>query len=365
MGRKLLHIARSFCIEGEPESIVPYGSGHIHDSFLLTTGKPGQASYLLQRINTFVFKDVGKLTFNFLLVTGHIGRKIREAGKDSFVPHVLTLIPTRNDMHYFQDIEGKYWRMFHFIKDARTYERPPTTHLAYQGGRGFGNFIRLLSDLRPKSLYITIPTFHDLSYRIRKLTLSIDYDKFGRCYSVIPEIGFALEQVKALKEIPDLGELGKLPQRITHNDTKINNILFDGNDNILAIIDLDTMMPGFIHYDYGDAIRTFANTGREDEANLDKVSMDIPLFEAFTRGFLEETGSLMNKDEKETLAKGPLLLTYIMGIRFLTDYLSGDVYYKTSYPSHNLDRARAQFKLLEDMKAKLPLMDETIRKWLE
>jgi hypothetical protein len=363
--QRLFYIATSFRIDGTPESIFPHGTGHIHDSFLVRTGKPAGDCYLLQRINHSVFRNIQELTDNLLLITNHIGRKIKEAPEDICIQQSLTCVPARDGRNYFPDDEGKYWRMFHFIRDARTYEHPPTTHLACQGGKGFGAFIRLLSDLQPGRLRITIPDFHDLSSRIGKLTESMRMDAACRKQHVAAEIDFTLWHADALKQIQELGRKGRLPLRITHNDTKINNILFDKDDNILAVIDLDTVMPGYIHYDYGDAVRTFANSGREEETDLARVTLDMDIFEAFTRGFLEETGSLLNKDEKETLAKGPLLLTYIMGIRFLTDYLSGDVYYKISYLSHNLDRARAQFRLLEDMKAKLPLMEETIRKCLE
>ena len=252
--------------------------------------------------------------------------------------------------------------MFVFIPDHRSYDIVDTPDKAYEGGKAIGRFQALLADLSGKPLYETIPNFHNITKRLESFSKSLNADKSGRAKSSLQEIDFVLKRTEKMKIILKLGEEGKIPLRITHNDTKFNNILLDKHDKALCIIDLDTVMPGFVHYDFGDAIRTAANDAAEDEKDLSKVRLNTGLFKAYAEGYLSETRDTLNNVEKEYLAFAPILITYTMAVRFLTDYLDGDIYYKIHHEQHNLQRAKAQLKLVRSMEEQYSDMQSIIRK---
>ncbi len=349
MDYDLRSIIKNFKIEGTFLDAQPYGSGHIHDTFLIRTVEEAADDYLLQRINHYVFKNVTHLMSNIERVTKHIQKKISLSSESKAERECLTFIPAKGEKYYYQDSSGNYWRVCIFIDHSFSYDVVDSPEKAYAGGRAFGKFLALLADLSPDSLYETIPDFHNVEYRLDKFHQTVKKDPVQRVREASQEIEFVLVREEEMKCIIRLGREGKIPKRVTHNDTKFNNILFDDAGNVLCVTDLDTVMPGYIHYDFGDAIRTTTNTGAEDEQDLSKVSMDIQLFEAFSRGFLEETRAFLTETEIEFLAFSGKLLAFTIGLRFLTDFIDGDKYFKIHRHGHNLQRARAQFKLLQSM----------------
>ena len=342
-------IIAHFSTEGEGFEISSFGSGHINDTFLVKSKSGQHAGYLLQKINSFVFKNIDGLMNNMLYVVNHLKQKVSLAGGNPD-KEVLTLIPTKSGKYYFQDNEENYWRMTCFLSNTISYDLVTTKQQAEQGGVAFGRFQYLLSDLDPKVLIDTIPDFLNIEKRQHDFKQAIANNKLGRLASVKFEIDYLNSWSVPMNEIPKLGRAGILPVRITHNDTKFNNILLDQQNNIQCVIDLDTVMPGYAAFDFGDAIRSIINTTVEDEADLDKIQLNVPLFEEFTKGYLSQTQSFLTEHELKSLVMGVLLLPYMQSIRFLTDYLEGDVYYKTYFEGHNLQRTRAQmqlFKMLE------------------
>jgi hypothetical protein len=353
-------IAGRFGTKGIIGEVRPHGGGHINDSYQLVNKAAGQPDYLLQRVNHYVFKDVDLLMRNMALVTDHIAEKLRREGAEELERRMLRIIPTKNGKSYFIDPDGNYWRVLNFISDHVAFDSTRDPELAYEGARMFGGFTRMLSDLPASSLGETIPRFHNLKWRLSNLREGIRDDKAGRLKLVKEEVRYVESSEKLMTTIQDLGEKGAIPDRVTHNDTKINNVLFDRDHRGLCVIDLDTVMPGYVHYDFGDGIRTFTNTGEEDDEELDRITMDLALFEAFASGFLDSTRDILTRTEVETLVYAGLLFPFIMGVRFLTDYLAGDVYYKIKHKEHNLVRARAQFKLAQDGEAKLEKLKEIV-----
>lgn len=361
MKHNLREIVYNFKTEGTYLEAKRYGSGHIHDTYLVRTSEEASDDYLLQRINHHVFRNVHHLMSNIEKVTKHIQRKITEIPESEATIKCLTFIPAKDGKYYYQDSSRNSWRMIVFIPDSRSYDIVDSPAKAYAGGKAFGRFQSLLADLSPESLYETIPDFHNIERRLEIFYETVREDPVKRVNEVPQEIEFIVARAEEMKCINRLGREGKIPKRVTHNDTKFNNILFDSNDNPLCVIDLDTVMPGYIQYDFGDVIRTAANTGAEDERDLNKVSMDIRLFGALSKGFLEETKAFLTKTETEYLAFGAKLLTFMIGLRFLTDFLDGDRYFKVQYEYHNLQRARTQFKLLRSMEEQYGKMQEIIK----
>jgi hypothetical protein len=355
-------IASQFATAGTIRDVLVHGGGHINDSYHLVNGIPDQPDYLLQRVNHYVFKDVDLLMRNMAVVTDHIRAQLEEQGAEDLERKSLSITPTRNGKSYFLDPDGNYWRVLNFIKDHVVYESASDPDIAHEGARMFGGFTGMLSDLSASGIGETIPKFHNLKWRLSNLKESIRNDRAGRLASVKDEVSYVESSVKLMTTIQDLGETGAIPERITHNDTKINNVLFDRNNRGLCVIDLDTVMPGYVHYDFGDGVRTFTNTGKEDDADLDRITMDIELFEAFASGFLDSTRDILTETETDTLVYAGLLFPFIMGVRFLTDYLDGDVYYKIKHKEHNLVRARAQFRLAQDGESKLDRLREIIKR---
>ncbi|MDB5009308.1 MAG: desulfatase [Mucilaginibacter sp.] len=347
--QNLKEIVHHFNIDGEVEYIKHYGSGHINDTYHVINTNQALPDYLLQRINSYVFKNVPLLISNIEIVTSHIKNKLKNIEGSFPDKQVLTLIKTQTGTSYFKDAEGNYWRMYIFLKDTLSYDVVTTVKQANEGGKAFGAFQSLISDLNAKLIGETLPDFHNIEMRLAKFKNALHEDSENRAGTIFSEIKFVTDREKSMCAILELGRNGKLPLRITHNDTKFNNVLLDKKNRAQCVIDLDTVMPGYIAYDFGDAIRTIVNTVSEDEADISKIDVNLDLFKAFTKSFLKETARFLTHEEINSLPMGALLLPYIMGVRFLTDYLEGDKYYKIHFPGHNLQRTRAQFQLLKKL----------------
>ncbi|MFB9864402.1 phosphotransferase enzyme family protein [Rufibacter immobilis] len=355
-------VLAQFNLQGTVGRVEPFGSGHIHDTFYVETLENNSPDYLLQRINHHVFKDVAAVMKNIELVTRHLRQRLVSIRGGRPDLEVLTLIPTHQQKSFYKDGEESSWRLFLFLKGTRGYDQVQTEQQAYEGGRAYGKFQALLTDLPVHHLQETIADFHNIQSRYRLFQAALEKDPKGRAKDVVAEIQFARGREAQMSQILKLGQEGKLPIRITHNDTKFNNVLLDADDRAQCVIDLDTVMPGYVAYDFGDAIRTIVNTASEDEKDLDKIHVNLGLFENFTRGYLEETTSFLTQGELDSLVLGVTLLPFLMGLRFLTDYLDGDNYYKTEFESHNLQRARAQFRLVELLEEKQQYLHNTIQK---
>lgn len=348
------NIYRQFVLDGNPISCEPYGNGHINHTYLLLTDAPH--AYILQGLNTTVFQDIPGLMRNLIAVTDHLRRQ------DSDPRHVLTLVPTVDGKPYLATEDGQYWRLYEFVTDSLCLEQPESTDDLLQSGVAFGRFQNQLADFPAETLTETIPRFHDTPHRYELLRQAVHENRAGRLLEVQYELGFYLMHEHEAATLMEMCRRGELPLRVTHNDTKLNNVMLDQTLRTpLCVIDLDTVMPGLAANDFGDSIRFGASTAAEDERDLSKVSMSLELFEAYTRGFLGECGKRLTRSEVETLPMGAKLMTLECGVRFLTDYLNGDCYFHISRPSHNLDRARTQMKLVQDMEAKWDRMQQIVR----
>ncbi len=353
-------IISNFCTEEGSYDFELYGSGHINESFYVKNRNGGKRDYLLQRINHYIFKDVPGLMNNIKLVTDHLRDKLKDVPGASEDKEVLKLIPTKDNQYYYKDIQGNYWRMYDFLHCNR-YDVLETEQQAYEGGKAFGKFQAMLSDLDAKILIETIPNFHNIEARLRRFNESIIADVAGRVKELTPEITFVQERSQKMLSILGLNGGSELPLRIIHNDTKFNNVLLDKTDKAQCVIDLDTVMPGYVAYDFGDAIRTIINTAAEDEEDLEKIQLNIPLFAAYTKGYFKEAGFFLTSQEVESLLKGALLIPYEQIVRFLTDYVEGDTYYKIHFPTHNLQRTRAQIELLTKLEQQFDVLDEILQ----
>jgi hypothetical protein len=339
-------IISNFLIRGDYAGCKPYGSGHIHDTFFIRTGQKEMPDYILQKINNNIFRDIPALMENIQIVTSHIRKRLISIPGSNPDRETLMCIPAINGQLYYQDSQSDYWRVYQYINDSYTYQKVSDVHQAFEAGRVIGRFQALLSDLNT-NLHETIPGFHDLYKREMEFDKAVMDDPLNRLMNIRQEYSFVKEQSNKLREMSDeLYTLG-MPVRVTHNDTKFNNILFDSDGRALCLIDLDTVMPGYIHYDYGDAVRTLANTVIEDEEDLKKVHFNVKVFKAFNRGYLQEVMSFITSEEKKWLPFSPNYMTFVIGLRFLTDYLNGDKYFKIYRPEHNLQRARVQFRLIQ------------------
>ena len=339
-----------------------YGNGHINDTFLLRCNTPEnqEKKYILQRMNHDIFKNPPQLMENVVHVTTYLRKIILSQGGNP-ERETLHVCKTLDGANWYQDSAHNYWRMFSFIERSMCLEKVESEKDFYDSAVAFGNFQRLLSDFPAHTLHETIPNFHNTPSRFLDFKAAVERDKLGRAKQAEAEISFALEREKDTDVLTKLLKEGKLPLRVTHNDTKLNNILFDADTKkALCVIDLDTVMPGLSHYDFGDSIRFGASTGAEDEKDLSKIELDLSLFEAFTMGYLEGCAGSLTDLEIEMLPMGAKLMTYECGIRFLADFLDGDVYFKIHRDGHNLDRARTQFKLVADMEKKWGEMAEIV-----
>lgn len=352
-------ILTHFQIDG-PFTVQPFGSGHVHDTFRVRDAQ--DASFLLQRINHAVFTDVEGMMRNIHRVTQHLTAALSDH------PSLTTfrLVLTRQKELFYRDTTGNYWRVFTFIDGGVAYDITPSAAPAREAGHAFGQFQTLLLDLPGEPLIETIPKFHHLANRLTYFEQAFASDTAHRASQVALEVAFVRQRVPELLRLHQLIDTGRIPLRITHNDTKLNNVLLDPvSHRVRAVVDLDTVMPGSVLHDFGDAIRTVASTAAEDEADLRQVQFHLPYYEAFAAGYLSETCRLLTAEEITYLPLSARYMTFIMGLRMLTDYLAGDTYYKTAYATHNLDRARNQFRLIEQMETQHNAMVQVVQKLVE
>ncbi|UJF18493.1 phosphotransferase [Vibrio sp. SS-MA-C1-2] len=359
--KNLVHTAKQFLPDSDILSIEPFGTGHINDTFQVMI-KDESDSFILQRINHHIFPNVPKLMDNIGKVTNHLRNKFHHLPNKDPKKNTLTFIPCLTDALYYQDVHGDYWRMMETISPATSYDKVDTQAQAFQAAVGIGEFQALLSDFNGDALYEVIPDFHNMTTRLNTFYQVIEKNPVNRVELAKEMIEFVELRAELMQTLVHLGDKNQLPIRVTHNDTKINNVLLDQEDNALCVIDLDTVMPGFVHYDFGDAIRTSTNTGAEDDSNLDNVEMDIDLFRAYTEGFLSQTVEILTPIEIEYLPLSAKIMTFIIGLRFLTDYLDGDNYFKVHHEHHNLQRAKAQFKLVQSMERQFDDMKDIVTK---
>ncbi|MGA3160126.1 MAG: aminoglycoside phosphotransferase family protein [Terracidiphilus sp.] len=339
--------ARQFQIDGEFRSAARYGSGHINDTYCVVFEQAGATTrFIVQRINQGIFRNPAALMENIYRVTSHLAAQA--AGEPESERRVLTLIPACDGRAWHMDAGGNYWRAYRFIEGARTYDAVEFAEQAFEAAKAFGRFQQQLANLPAPRLHDTIPDFHNTPKRFIALEEAIGADVAGRANQARREIAFALARKPMASVLLD----ANLPERVTHNDTKFNNVLLDdATGEGICVVDLDTVMPGLALYDFGDMVRTTTCAALEDERELSKVTMQFDLFEVLARGYLQSAGGFLTKEEKQHLAFSGKLITFEQGIRFLTDYLAGDTYYKIQREGQNLDRCRTQFKLIESIEA--------------
>ena len=353
-----------FNFKGEFSDVKEFGSGHINKTFLVSFNNNGsEQKYILQQLNANVFQNIDCLMKNVFAVTSYLRSVIKKNGGDPD-RETLHYIRTKDGKEYYYDAENKtYFRAYIFVRDSISYNMAENADMFKSSGEAFGKFQRLLSDFKAEELTETIPHFHDTLWRYKnEFVPALEKNLSGRLDTCKDEIDFVNKYADEMGKLTSMTEKGELPLRVTHNDTKLNNVMFDKDTNkCICVIDLDTVMPGLALYDFGDSIRFGASTAAEDETDLDKVEMDLDYFKAYAEGFLGEAGKYFNQAEIDNLAFAAKLMTLECGMRFLTDYINGDVYFKTDYPEHNLDRARNQFKLVADMDSKMDKMEEIIK----
>jgi hypothetical protein len=358
-------IAEKFCISGKFVSATPYGSGHINDTkLIITETENGEVRYILQKINKNVFRDPAGLMENFANVTEFLRSAIEKAGGDP-MRETLNVIKTKDGKNFYLSEAGNFWRMLAFVENSMSYDKVEKPEQFYQSAVAFGNFQYMLRDFPAETLTETIVNFHNTEDRVRLFREALEKDACGRAAEVSAEVDFVLSRTEFASTFERAHKEGKLPLRVTHNDTKLNNILFDKDSGeALCIIDLDTIMPGYSVNDFGDSIRFGATTALEDERDLSKVNFDISLYELYVKGFIEGVRGGLTECEMEFLPTAAIMMTFECGTRFLTDYLCGDTYFRTSRPGQNLDRARNQFKLVSDMEARIDEMRAIVKKYL-
>lgn len=370
--RILEDVIEQFSVDGQILSIEEYGSGHINDTYLVrleenTEGEPQQGAeekkYILQRMNTEIFKNPDELMENITGVTAFLEKKIRARGGDPS-RETLHVIPTRAGESYYHAAEGTCYRMYDFIRNATSFDAVKKPEDFYESAVAFGNFQSLLADYPAETLHETIPDFHNTGKRYQAFQQAVKEDVCKRAAAAQPEIAFVLDREKEMTVLTDALARGELPLRVTHNDTKLNNIMIDNaTGKGICVIDLDTVMPGLSVNDFGDSIRFGANTAVEDEPDVSKVSLDLKLYELYVKGFLEGCKGALTKEELAMLPMGAKMMTLECGMRFLTDYLQGDVYFKIHKENHNLIRCRTQFALVADMERKWEQMREIVEKY--
>ena len=355
----LMEAAASFATQGEVKSCERYGNGHINDTFLLTCDR----RYILQRMNTEVFQNPQALMENIEGVTSYLRQSVIKNGGDPD-REALTLVRAKDGKSFYVDSQGGYWRVYLFIENATGYDQVKNPDDFYQSGCSFGRFQGLLAGYPADKLWETIPDFHNTPKRFETFKKAVEEDVCGRAANVQEEIAFVMDRAEKMGTAQRMLSQGELPLRVTHNDTKLNNILIDkATGEGICVIDLDTVMPGLACNDFGDSIRFGANHSAEDEKDLSKVNFDLGLFESYTRGFLAGAGGVISEQEKEYLPWGAKLMTLECGMRFLTDYLEGDHYFAVHREGQNLDRCRTQFKLVSDMEKCWKQMKDIICKY--
>ena len=346
-------LTAAFALDGNPISWREFGHGHINSTFKITTDTG--AEYVLQKINKYVFRNPPRLMSNVVAVTDYLRQRVEDPKM------ALHVIMTKRGHAYYRDGEGDFWRMYDFLHGF-CLDAPESDEDFYQSGVAFGRFQELLSDFPAETLVETIPEFHNTVDRYAQFKASVEADPLDRVSGVREEVDFVLAHEEVGSTLQKMRESGELPLRVTHNDTKLNNVMLDRKTRkALCVLDLDTVMPGLSAHDFGDSIRFGAATAAEDEQDLNKMSLDLHMFEVYTRGFLEAATKLTDK-EVEMLPMGALIMTLEVGLRFLKDYIDGDLYFKTAYPEHNLVRARTQLKLVADMEKKMEDMNRIVAK---
>jgi thiamine kinase-like enzyme len=353
---KLKKIVALF-VSGNEIHVAPLGAGHINDSYKASVdGK----EFVLQRINHAIFKNVPELQNNIVRVTSHIRAKLIEKGVTDIERRVLNLVPAKDGKMFHKDEDGNYWRLMDFITNSKSFDSI-SPDLAEKTGEAFGEFQSMLADMPGGPLYEIIPNFHNIESRLETFRISVEKNIAGRLSEVQDLVDNIEKRAEEMCLPEKLHREGKLPKRTNHCDTKVNNVLFDsGGKEVLCVVDLDTVMPGYVLSDFGDFMRTGANNGKEDDTDLDNVSINLSIFEAYTKGYLKTAKGFLTNTEIENLALGAKLLTYMQTVRFLTDYLDGDTYYKIKSPKHNLERSLAQFKLLQSMEENFSGMQKIV-----
>lgn len=358
----IMEILENFEFDGEFKAVKEFGSGHINKTFLATyIQSDGEQRYVVQKINTTVFKNPDELMENVFAVTDFLREKLTEIGGDP-ERGTLHFVKTRDGDNYLKTADGECYRAYIYVRNSVSYDYADSPELFKKSGEAFGKFQRLLADFPAKTLHETIPNFHNTDWRfdnefLPSLFAADDY-LLKECED---DIEFVTKRRDDMEILTSLADKGELPLRVTHNDTKLNNVMFDKDtDECVCVIDLDTVMPGLALYDFGDSIRFGASTASEDEPDLDKVSLDLDYFKAYAEGFLSEAGDILSYREKRQLAFAAKIMTLECGMRFLTDYLNGNIYFNVKYDKHNLIRARNQFKLVKDIEEKLDEMNKII-----
>jgi effector-binding domain-containing protein/thiamine kinase-like enzyme len=357
MKTDLIKIAEQFQLEGKVKEVTPLGEGFINDTFMVTM-EENATRYILQRKNKRVFSPIPAMMENIQKVCSHIKEKVKKAGGDP-MREAMTIIPATDGNLYYMDDDEEFWAVSLFIDDTIAYEAAETPELAYAGGKGIGKFQALVSDLNDPLTDI-LPGFHNIRIRYEQWDRVLAKDPAGRKSLVETEIGWIESRRNEMMKYWELVEKGTIPTRVSHNDTKINNILFNKQNEVLCVIDLDTVLSSTVLNDFGDAMRFYTNTGKEDDTNLENVSMNLDIFKAFTKGYLEEAASFLTDKEIEYLAFSARYITYEQVLRFLMDYIDGDNYYKIKYSDHNLVSARAQYKLLTSMEEQYDEMKKAV-----
>ncbi|MCD8154267.1 MAG: aminoglycoside phosphotransferase family protein [Clostridiales bacterium] len=362
--QEIYEIFKQFSPDSHPSEIVLYGNGHINDTYRVTCPASGGGKhYILQKMNREVFQYPVRVMENICGVTGWLKHKIRENGGDEF-RETLTFLNVKDGRPYYRDNMGEYWRACLFIENAECYDMAKNERDFYQSAVAFGHFQHLLADYPAETLYETIPEFHNTEDRYRKFEQAVSADPCGRRAAVMDEIRFVRQRRELCPVLREMQRKGELPVRVTHNDTKLNNVMIDhSTGKAICVIDLDTVMPGLSAYDFGDSIRFGAATAGEDERDLSRMSFSLTLYEAYVRGFLEGCQNALTERELDMLPMGAIVMTYECGMRFLTDFLEGDHYFKTHREGHNLDRARTQFKLVREMEEKQAQMRDIVTKY--
>ncbi len=360
--QQLTDISRQFQIYGQIMHAETCKIGHINETYSATYDQGGTCvRYIHQKINQNVFKNPGAVMDNVMRVTTHIRGKLEEQGANNLTRRSLTIVPTRKGDSFFRDAEGNFWRTFVFVEGVQTFESVQSAKQAFEAGKAFGTFQSLLVDLPGGRLHDTIPDFHNTRKRFSALQKAVKGDHFNRAADASQEIDFALKHENLVDVILNAMAKGKIPERVTHNDTKFNNVMLDTKTGeAMCVVDLDTVMPGCALYDFGDIVRTTTSPTLEDERDLRKVKMQMPMFEAIARGYLSSAGNFLNPVEKSMIPFAGKLITFTIGIRFLTDFLNGDTYFRIHRPGHNLDRARTQFKLVESIEEQEEAMQKFV-----
>jgi hypothetical protein len=360
--RQLLEISQQFQVYGDILHAEPCKIGHINETYTATYNQGGNlVRYIHQKINRRVFTNPVAVMDNLVRVTSHLRKRLQAEGANDITRRALTVVPTRENGSFYRDAAGEFWRTFVFVERAATFEAVQSPQQAFEAGKAFGRFQHLLVDLPGRRLHETIPFFHHTRRRFDALKLAVEADEHNRAQSAAAEINFALKHEAIVDVLLNALKRGEIPERIAHNDTKFNNVMLDWETGeALCVVDLDTVMPGLVLYDFGDMVRTTTSPTLEDELDLSQVRMQLPMFEALARGYLASAGAFLTRAEKSYLGFSGKLITFTIGLRFLTDYLSGDRYFRVHRPGHNLDRCRTQFRLVESITAQEEAMAKLV-----